>query len=272
MVRKVILVFCITGIVMVYGIHKSALADGGSDFFGHTVRRYDNVMQAVETDETRFLTKDSVEDVRQFFEQTRQKGDRVDPVELKGMSAYNLVYAGPEVQRPMLLVSFEERDPDANIHPALGELKAQAMMGRRPMQEYDALENRYRRLHLAFFREADDGRGGTVSEGEKIYRATYAQVHGPTKAAMKSQAPDQSQKAEAAALKQQMQEMKAKGDIAGMMQMARKFTPAPDQTAPGATAMKAAGADTWDIWVRCLQDIEAVAYRTRISYSNAAWK
>jgi hypothetical protein len=272
MVRKVILAICITGIVMVYGFEKSALADGGSDFFGHTVRRYDNVIQPVDTDETRLLTKDSVEEVRRFFEQNRQKGDRIDPSDLKGMSAYNLVYAGPEVQRPVLLVSFEERNPDSNIHPALGELKAQAMMGRHSMQEYEALENRYKRLHLAYFREVDDGQGGTVSEGKKIYRATYDQVHGATKAAMKSQTPDQSQKAEAAALKQQMQEMKAKGDIAGMMQMARKFTPAPDQTAPGATAMNAAGADTWDAWVRCLQDIEAVAYRTRISYAPAAWK
>lgn len=272
MVRKVILILCITAIFVVLGHEKICFADGGSDFFGHTVRRYDDVIQAVDTDETRFLTKDSVEDVRQFFEQTRQKGDRVDPVEHKGMSAYNLLYAGPEVQRPMPLVSFEERDLDANIHPALGELKAQAMMGRHSVQEYEALENKYRRLHLAFFREVDDGQGGTVSEGEKIYRATYAQVHGPTKAALKSQAPDQSQKAEAAALKQQMQEMKAKGDIAGMMQMAGKFSPAPGQTMPGATAMQAAGADTWDTWVRCLQDIEAVAYRTRISYSPAAWK
>ena len=272
MVRKVIFFLCICGVILTSGAENDALADGGKDFFGHTVERYGNVAQAADTDETQFLTRDSVEVVREFFEQTKQNGDRVDPVEIKGKSAYSLVYAGPEVQRPVLLVSFEEKNQDSNIHPALGELKAQAMMGRHSQDEYQALENRHKRLHLAYFREVDDGQGGMVSEGEKIYRATYDEVHGPTKAAMKAQSPSPSQKAEAAALRQQMQDMKAKGDLAGMMAMAQKFNPSPNQTAPGATAMKAAGEDTWDTWVRCLQDMEAVAYRTRIMYAPPAWK
>lgn len=272
MVRKVIFLLCICGIIMASGVENDALADGGKDFFGHTVERYGNVVQAVDTDETQFLTRDSVEAVREFFQQTLKNGDRIEPVEMKGKTAYSLVYAGPEVQRPVLLVSFEEKNPNTNIHPALGELKAQAMMGRHSQDEYQALESRYQRLHLAYFRDVDDGQGGMVSEGEKIYRATYDQVHGPTKAAMKAQSPTQSQKGEAASLRQQMQDMKAKGDIAGMMAMAQKFNPSPNQTAPGATAMKAAGEDTWDTWVRCLRDIEAVAYRSRIMYAPPAWK
>lgn len=272
MVRKTILILCITGIVMFRYAGNDAFADGGSDFFGHVVQRYGNVVQMVDTDNARFLTKDSVEEVRQFFAQTKQNGDRIEPANAAGLSAYALLYAGPEVQRPVLLADFGEKNPDSNIHPALGELKAQAMMGRHSKQEYEALEKQYKRLHLAYFREVDDGQGETVSEGEKIYRATYSQVHGGTKATMKSQSPSRAQKAEAAALRQRMQEMKAKGDVAGMMQMAQNFSPSPDQTAPGATAMKAADADTWDIWVRCLQDIDAVAYRTRITYSPAAWK
>lgn len=271
MVRTIMLVLYITGFVMCGGALQWARADGGKEFFGHTVPRYGNVLQPVDTDETVFLTKDSVEEVRQFFESTRQNGDRVDPVEPTGSTAYQLVYAGPEVQRPVLLVGFEEKKPDTNIHPALGELKAQVMMGKHSEQEYQLLENQYKRLHLSYFKDVDDGQGGVVSEGEKIYKETYAQVHGATKAAMK-QPPTQSQKSEAAALKQQMQEMKAKGDIAGMMQMAQKFSHSPGQTAPGATAMQAMQADTWDLWVRCLRDMDAVAYRTRIHYSPAAWR
>lgn len=272
MVRKAIFFLSVCGLIMTGGAGNDALADGGKDFFGHTVERYGNVEQAVDTDETQFLSRDSVEVVREYFEKTRQNGDRVEAVETKGKTAYALVYAGPEVQRPVLLVSFEEKNPDSNIHPALGELKAQAMMGRRSQEEYQALEDRHKRLHLAYFREVDDGQGGMISEGEKIYRATYDEVHGPTKAAMKAQSPSPSQKAEAAALRQQMQDMKAKGDLAGMMAMAQKFNPSPNQTAPGATAMKAAGEDTWDTWVRCLEDMEAVAYRTRIMYAPPAWK
>jgi len=272
MLRKVLLILCIVVTIMARGPETDAWADGGKEFFGHTVQRYDNAVQAYATDETQFLTKDSVERVRQFFEQTRQNGDRVEPVVLKSKSAYRLVYAGPELQRPVQLVSFEEKDNDANIHPALGELKAQVVMGRHSEGEYLALEKQYKRLHLAYFKEVDDGQGGTVPEGRKIYNATYAQVHGATKAAMQSQRPTQSRRAEAAELRRQMQDMKARGDIAGMMQKAKEFRSSPDQAMPGATAMRSMNEDTWDIWVRCLRDIDAVAYRTRIQYFPAAWR
>jgi hypothetical protein len=63
-----------------------------------------------------------------------------------------------------------------------------------------------------------------------------------------------------------MQEMKARGDIAGMMQMAQQFQGA----TKGETANQAAGEmnrDLWPLWSQCLQDMHAVAFRTRLEYS-----
>lgn len=64
-----------------------------------------------------------------------------------------------------------------------------------------------------------------------------------------------------------MQALKAMGDIAGMMSLAQKSSASARQTGPGASAMDAMNKDAWDIGVKCLQDLEKVAYKTRLKYN-----
>lgn len=234
--------------------------------------KYGNAVQAVETDDTLFLTKDGVDMVREFFETNKQEGDRVEAAPAEGKQGFRMSFfkkiSGREKSAP--LVKVEEKTPDTNLHPALGELKAQAMMGKHSEAEYQALENKYKTLHLAYFRQVSDDQGGTVSEGEKIYRKAYHQAHGKDRSTAQTGGEDQAAgKAGAQDMKKKMQEMKAKGDIAGIMALAGKSGGAPGQTKAGAAAMDEMNRDTWDLWVKCLEDIERAAYRTRVKYNAA---
>lgn len=198
----------------------------------------------------------------------------MEAVPAEGRQRYQMSFfknfSGQEKSVP--LVHFEEKTPDTNQHPALGELKGQGMMGKRSEAEYQVLENKYKNLHLAYFRQVTDDQGRSVSEGEKIYRKAYNQAHGKDKSAVQTDGAAQAAgKAEDQEMKKKMQEMKAKGDIAGIAAMAQQFNKSPEQTKQGAAAMdemnKAMNNDTWDLWVRCLEDIEKVAYRTQLQYN-----
>jgi len=258
---------------LIYIINGSAVlfADGGEEMPPpRSLPRYGNAVQAVETDDTLFLTKDSVDTVKKFFETNKQDGDRVEESPADGSHGFQMNFfktiGGREQSVP--LARFEEKTPDANLHPALGELKAQAMMGKHSEAEYQALENKYKTLHLAYFRQVTDDQGRSVSEGEKIYRKAYNQAHGKDKSAVQADGGDQAAgKAQAQDMKKKMQEMKAKGDIAGIAALAQQFNKSPGQTKPGAAAMDEMNRDTWDLWVKCLEDIEKVAYRTQLKYN-----
>ena len=73
-----------------------------------------------------------------------------------------------------------------------------------------------------------------------------------------------------------MKELKAQGDIAGMMALAqnsKKFQGPPAGMEEAAKmADEDRNRDTWDIWVKCLKDTSVASYRTRLEYSQAALK
>ncbi len=249
-------------------------ADGGEEMPPpRPMPKYGNAVKAFETDDTLLLTKDNLGTVKKFFESKSEGGDRVEPLASSGKQAFKMSFykkiGGQE--RSVQLIEAEEKTPDNNAHPALGELKGQVMMGKHSEAEFQALEKKYKNLHLAYFRQVSDDKGGTVSEGEKIYRKAFNQAHGKDKAAAEANAPNAEEmaagKAEAQDIKKKMQELKAKGDIAGMMALAQGGNKLPGQTKQGAAAMDAMGKDTWDIWVKCLEDIEKVAYWTKVQYS-----
>ena len=66
-------------------------------------------------------------------------------------------------------------------------------------------------------------------------------------------------------IRQQAQEMKARGDMAGLAQLAQQSRAHSGQTQKGASAMDMATKDMWNTWLKCLQDLDATAYRTQIS-------
>lgn len=241
------------------------VADGGAETFlaPRPLPVYTKAVPSVATDGRVVLTKDAPAAVKRFFEQCKQPGDRLDSSTSGFTLTFHKKIGGTE--KSVSLVEVETKEATGNLHSALGELKAQTVMGRHSEAEYQALEAKYKRLAQAFFRQVED-EGRSVSEGELIYRKAYRQAHGADTAAVKN-TNDPAKKAQAQEMKKQMQEMKAKGDLAGMMKAAQGFDKSPGQTAPGAAAMAAAGKDTWDLWVKCLQDLEKAAYWTRIRYA-----
>jgi len=273
MMKKKLIVAVTAGLIFLASMAPVLFADGGGGGEElpppRPLPKYSGAVQVFETDETLLLTKDSVDMVKKFFDSKKQAGDRVEAAPAEGRQAYLMSFfktiGGQE--RSVPLVHFEEKTPDTNLHPALGELKGQVMMGRHSEAEYQVLENKYKNLHLAYFRQVLDDKGRDVSEGEMIYRKAFNQVHG--KANDASHVPDANQKAKAADVKAQMQAMKAKGDIAGIMNLAQTFSANPRQTTAGAAAMDDMNKDTWEVWVKCLQDIEVAAFRTQLKYTAA---
>lgn len=240
-------------------------ADGGAEEIlpPRPLPTYTKAVPVVATDRRVVLTKDAPTAVKRFFDQRKQPGDRFDTSATGFTVTFHKDVGGTE--KSVTLVEVETKEATGNLHPALGELKAQAVVGHHSEADYRALEAKYKRLSQAFFRIVDN-EGKSVSEGELIYRKAYRQAHEADAAAVKN-TNDPSQKAKAQEMRKQMQTMKAKGDLAGIMSAAQGFDTSPGQTAPGAAAMAAAGRDTWDLWVRCLQDLDKAAYWTRIRYA-----
>ncbi len=61
--------------------------------------------------------------------------------------------------------------------------------------------------------------------------------------------------------------MKARGDIAGMMQMAQQFQSG-GHGAPSANQGKQEiSHDLWPLWLQCVKDLHAAAYPSRLDYN-----
>lgn len=270
MLKKSAIVAVIAGLIYIFSGNNWLYADmdaGEEVITPHPLALYPGSVPVFDTDQQLLLTKDDVGLVKKFFETNKQDDDRVEPSNAENRQGYQVTFYKKvkDEEQSIQVLQFEENTPDTNMHPALGELKAQTVMGKHSEAEYQVLEEKYKNLHLAFFRQVLDDQGQSVSEGEKIYRKVYDQVHGKaTSGAPNPQ--DQAMKAKGQDLKKQMQEMKAKGDMAGMMQLAQNFSKSPGQTKAGASAMAEMNKDTWDQWVTCLKDIEAVAYKTQLHY------
>lgn len=271
MMKKSLIMAVIAGLIYISGGSAMIYADEGEEALTpRPMPKYSNAVKAVETDDTLLLTKDNLSTVKKFYEKGGEDGDRVEPVQSGGKQAFKMNFYKKinGKDKSVQLLEVEEKTPDNNMHPALGELKGQVMMGKHSEVEYQALEKKYKNLHLAYFRQVSNDQGGTISEGEKIYRTAYNQARGKNKTATQASGQDQAAgKAEAQDMKKKMQEMKAKGDIAGMAAMAQQFNKSPGQTKQGAAAVEEAGKDTWDIWVKCLEDIEKAAYWTQVKYN-----
>ncbi|MDP2811145.1 MAG: hypothetical protein Q8O34_13450 [Rhodocyclaceae bacterium] len=237
----------------------------------HPLSVYPGAVRMHSTDRTLLLSKDSLAKARPFYEANKKAGDRITPYQSEGEQGFRLTYhrtiEGKE--QSVLEMQATERKSTTNLHPALGELMAQAMMGKRSMAEYKVLEGQYKSLDTAYYRFVDDGDGGSVDDGNQIYRKAYNRAHGKDKARAGDSERSQG-RAEAQERKRKMQELKAKGDYAGMVQFAQQHSTSPRQTTAGAAAMDAASNDTWDLWVSCLKDLKAAAYWSKLEYHDGA--
>jgi hypothetical protein len=259
-------------LVVLVGLSNIGLADEGEEVIqGHSLKLYPDTVGSNDTDRNHRLSKDKLEKVKKHFA-GQHEGDRYEPYEKESEKGYTLVFHRTINGKDQFIteVTIAERLPDPNLHPALGELKAQVMWGKHSEAEYTELEKKYRIITQGYYRTVKDDQGHSGSEDEIIYRKVKAQIH-------PKREKTQAEKDELATgttlakdIKKQMQALKAKGDFAGMMQLAQQSKMKTTNIEAGAKQDANMTQDTWDALVKCLKDTLAVAYWTKIMYSDAA--
>ena len=256
--------FCIQPVMLFAG-------KGDKVILAHPVTVYPGSIREVATERTIWLTKDKFADVKKYYETKKDPGDRLEPFRKENETGINLVLHKTinGQNQSVLEAQVSSRTPDSNFHKALRELQAQAAMGKHSQAEYQQLEEKYKDLHLAYFRQIEDADGRMISEGEVIYRKAWKEAHPKTKST-DSAAEHTEGKARAQEQKRQMQELKTKGDIAETMQLAQQSNKSPSQTSADAAAMSAMNRDTWDLWVKCLEDVNRAAFWTRLYFNSNA--
>jgi len=254
-------------------------ADGGEEMlFAHPMPLYPGSVTASGTAKLARLSKDDLAAVKKYFEARLKPGDKVKPFTGDGEAGFEITYTKKVGSRELTVLEVrvtaqtEKRPP----HQAFGELFAQVSAGRHKEAELKALEKEYGEIDSAYFRR-NPGQDG--DEAAALLASAHKQAHpdgDKLKAAGRKNKVSDEDKAEAKELKRKMKELKAQGDFAGMMELAqnsKKFQAPPAGQAEAARmAAQDRNRDTWDIWVNCLKDTKAAAYRTRLEYSQDALK
>lgn len=252
-------------------------ADEGEEILlPHSMPVYPGSVQVDENNSLNRLTKDSLAAVRKYFEANLQPGDSLKAFTESGEAGFSVMYTKKVGSRSLtvLQVRVAARSEKRPPHQAFGELNAQVGAGRHKQPELQALLKEYGEIDLAYFRRA-----GAGSEDEQILGRAHKEAHpdeAKLKAAGRKNKVSADDKAEAKELKKKMKELKAQGDFAGMMALAqgnKKFqAPPAGQLEAARMAAEDRNRDTWDLWVNCLKETRAAAYRTRLEYASDTLK
>jgi len=255
----------------------SAFADEGEEILvAHPMPVYPGSVQAGETGKLARLAKDDLGAVKKYFESKLLPGDRIVPFSRDGENGFEVTYTKKVGSRELtvLEVRVTARSEKRPPHQAFGELFAQVSAGRRKETDFKALEKEYGDIDSAYFRGTSGG-----SEDRLILERAHKLAHpdeDKLRAAGRKNKVSAEDKAEAKEFKKKMKELKAQGDIAGMMALAqgnKKFQSAPAGMADAARmAGEDRNRDTWELWVKCLKETKAAAYRVRLEYATDALK
>lgn len=220
-----------------------------------------------------YFTKKSIEEVKAFFDSGKQATDRFEPYsghEAKG----TVLYMEKLGKRFDLVTITEKTGQEFYAGQALGQLQALATRGMHSESELREAENKYSKLKSSYFRKINDDNGHSKSESEIIYKK-YLQIAHPdlekSKGQMEQSEDYKAGKAQAAEIKKQMKEMKAKGDIAGMMNLATSGK-GPGVPKDAQKYMDAMNKDTWDTWIKCLDEMNTASFPTAIKYKSGIFK
>lgn len=214
------------------------------------------------------LSKESATEVRAFHVRQQQPGDSVQEQADGSERHFNLmqrqVVCGKS--RDVLMLKISERTSEnPNVSQAFTALKAMAMMGMHSEAEYQQAVAQYGATLKAYFRRVNSPDGGSADEGRLI----LDKYHKQEKQQRGQSAPATSQdKQQAAELRSKMQEMKARGDIAGMMQMAQQFQGGGQGDARKQQGQQEMNRDLWSLWMQCLKEMREAAYFSRLDYSS----
>ena len=167
--------------------------------------------------------------------------------------------------REVLALKLNERTADnPNASQAFGALKAMTLLGQHSEAEYQQVLTQYGLALKAYFRSIYAPDGKLIDEGRLILercRKQEAQQRGETAPATSAE------KQQAGEMRAKMQEMKARCDIAGMMQMAQQFQSSGRSNAAANQGRQEMDRDLWPLWLQCVKDMHTAAYRTRLDYS-----
>ncbi|MFA6029432.1 MAG: hypothetical protein WC969_06245 [Elusimicrobiota bacterium] len=248
-------------------------ADGDVEFIvAHPMPLYPGSVAAKDSDEQRRLSKDDLGAVKRYFESRLKPGDRIETFSKGGETGFKVVYARKIGRKELTAfeVSAAARTEKRPLHTAFGELSAQVQSGRHKDAELQKMLKEYGDIDSAYYRG---------NEYKEIAERAGKEAHpdqDKLKAAGRHNKVSADDKAEAKELKRKMKELKAQGDIAGMMALAqnsKKFqAPPANQMEAAKLAAEDRSRDTWDIWVRCLKDTKAAAYRTELRYGENVLK
>lgn len=284
---------------LIAGLVPSTLyADGGKEFvIAHAMPSYPGSVAVSDDDRSQRLSKDNLSLVESYFKGKMRPGDRIEPFTKGDSTGFCIVYAeqdgGRELKVNELCASqklvpstpqnqaFQQTIASAGVtlskvdHPAYNEMTALVTKGMHTEAELRAAEQAYGEVATAYYRTVQDAQTGkSVNEGELIVKSAHKAAHpneAQLKEAGKQNKASAEDKAAAQEVKRQMQELKAKGDIAGMMQLAQSRKEFQGPPANQQQAMQLAMADmqrdTWPIWINCLQELKAAGYATKIVYS-----
>lgn len=219
------------------------------------------------------LTKDKLATVKQFFESHKQPEDRFEAFKETRTQGECLVFhdlIGNREETVEELRIIERIPDDDEPFDALGELKRLVVLGKHSEAEYQALEKQHKVLKSAFYRQVKDEKNEKIPEDEAIYRAASQQAHGELINAKPTKEEKAADQARSKDIKQKMKALKAKGDFAGMMKLAQETKLSPLQKRMMSATVSDMEKDAWPIWVKCLEDMAAAAYWTKIQYNGGA--
>lgn len=216
-----------------------------------------------------YFSKKSVEEVKAFFDSGRQADDKFEPYseqDGKGTVLYTVNLG----KRFDLVAITTKATQESYVGQAFGQLQALSMRGMHTESEFKEIENKYSALKTSYFKKVKDDQDHTKSEAEMIYRKYLKTAHPDLEKSTGKERDSEEYKAgkaKAMEMRKQMQEMKAKGDISGMIGMAQN-SKGPQIPKYGQKYMDAMNKDTWATWVECLEEMSKASFQTSITYKS----
>lgn len=218
------------------------------------------------------LSKDRQPDVRMYYAQQTQPAPVIQEQIDSGYRIQNIYQRQSACgkTRDVLLLRIMERTTDEpSVSQAFGALQAMKTMGMHSEAEYQQAVNQYGATLKAFFRTVNTPDGGQANEGRLIldkYRKLEKQQRGTP---MRGTPQDKQQAAE---MRRKAQEMKARGDYAGMQEWAQQYQGRAQGDQRVQQAKQEMNRDMWSLWLQCLKEMRDAAFITRLDYNSIAGK
>jgi hypothetical protein len=241
----------------------------------HTVEPYPGAIPALHESmdmQQERVTRDTVEAITKFYDSHKQKDDTLEPfTEENAFQGSQLVYHIKEqgVDHSYPLVTIQKNTNDSPF-PLFRELEIQVQQGRHTQAELDQLKNEYQVLVRAFYRQVPGENGKPQDEGAMLFNK-YVKLAHPEAEKAAGQRPKKENQAKDIAkrddLKKRVQALKAKGDYQGLIKLSQEAANYQAASSGVTQAELQPGAtDNWDIWVKCMHEMKAAAYWTKIIY------